>query len=217
MINRNLMKAIFLAAISLLASSVPALANSCKAYPYHDGIDREQIAQNKLVATASASVSFDDIDAVKDAREEATLEAKATLVKFLTEEIQSDSVIAKLVSESKTLSGIGKESIRKEAITRTKLLRNRAQALLRGVIVLGDCYTKGSEVRVTVGVKPETINAALGLADGMAASVGNQPTGGSKSSSNRNAGGRTVSPSGATQQPLSNVGEYSNTKNLKKF
>ena len=165
------------------------------------------IGQNKYVATASASVSFDDVDAVKDAREEATLEAKATLAKFLTEEIRSDSAIAKIVNESKTMSGAGKENVRKEAIQRTKLLRNSSQALLRGVITLGDCYTKGTEVRVTVGVKPETINAAEGLAGGMA---------GSKGTSGGVGGGNANAASGS-KQPLTGVDEYSNTKNLKKF
>ena len=62
------------------------------------------------------------------------------------------------------LSGAGKQNVRTEAITRTKLLRNHSQALLRGVITIGDCYTKGTEVRVTVGMKPETVKAAEGLA-----------------------------------------------------
>lgn len=51
------------------------------------------------------------------------------------------------------MSGAGKENVRNEAIKRTKLLGSSSQALLRAVIVLGDCYTKGTEVRVTVGVK----------------------------------------------------------------
>jgi len=201
-----------------LASAVPLLAQGCKSYPYHDGIDPDLIGQNKYVATATASVSVDDIDSVKDAREEATLEAKATLAKFLTEEIKSDSVIAKIVSESKTMSGAGKENVRNEAIKRTKLLRNSSQALLRGVITIGDCYTKGTEVRVTVGVKPESIMAAEGLAGGIGASVVNQPTAGSKSTANGNtANGQSKDANARPQQPLSNVDEYSNTKNLKKF
>ena len=73
-------------------------------------------------------------------------------------------------------------------------MRISSQALLRGVITLGDCYTKGTEVRVTVGVKPESINAAEGLAGGGSANAGS-----------------------GTKQPLTAVDEYSNTKNLKKF
>jgi hypothetical protein len=217
MIKTNSQRAILVTAITLLASAAPMLAEGCKAYPYQDGMDPDLIGQNKYVATASASVSFDDIDAVKDAREEATLEAKATLAKFLTEEIKSDSTIAKIVNESKTMSGAGKENVRNEAIKRTKLLRNSSQALLRGVITIGDCYTKGTEVRVTVGVKPETINAAEGLAGGIGASVANQPTAGSKSTSGVAGSSNVNGATSGTKQPLSNVDESNNTTNLKKF
>jgi hypothetical protein len=195
MIKTNSQRAILVATITLLASATPMVAQGCKDYPYRDGFDVDLIAQNKYVATASASVSFDDIDAVKDAREEATLEAKATLAKFMNEDIQSDSTIDKLVNESKTMSGAGKDNVRNEAIKRTKLLRNSSKALLRGVITIGDCYTKGTEVRVTVGVKQETINAAEGLAGG----------------------GKGGSAGGTKQQPLNGVEDSSNTDNLKKF
>ncbi len=195
-------------AVALVAAGLSAKAQGCRDYPYRDGIDPDRIAENKYVSTASASVSFDDIDAVKDAREEATLEAKATLAKFMTEVIQSDSAIEKIVNESKKMSASGKENVRNEAIRRTKLLRNKSQALLRGVMVIGDCYTKGTEVRVTVGVKPETIAAAEGLAGNIGASVAGQPTTGSKGNKSAATGDK---------QPLTNVDEYSNTKDAKKF
>jgi hypothetical protein len=109
------------------------------------------------------------------------------------------------------MSGAGKENVRNEAIKRTKLLRNSSQALLRGVITLGDCYTKGTEVRVTVGVKAETINAAEGLAGGIGASVANQATAGSKNTAKGNTtNGQSKDASARQQQPLSNVDEYSN-------
>jgi hypothetical protein len=207
---------IVLAAVTLLASAFPALAQECKAYPYRGGIDPDQLAANRYVATASATVSFDDIDAVNDAREEATLEAKATLAQFLTEVIQSDATIFKIVSESKTMNGAGKENVRNEAIRRTKLLRNSSQALLRGVMTIGDCYTKGTEVRVTVGVKPESVSAAERLA-GLGSSIANQPTMGSRNPPNASIGPGGGIGLGAAPQPLTNVEEYSNTKHLKKF
>lgn len=203
---------LFLATVSLfVALSQQAYGQGCKNYPYTDGIDADQISNNRYIATASATVSFDDADSVKDAREEATLEAKATIAKFLTETIQSDSAILKVVNESKKMSGAGKENVRNEAITRTKSLRNKSQALLRGVIVIGDCYTKGQEIRVTVGVKPETIAAAEGLAGNIGQSVNSQRTPGSQGHSG------SSSSSGSTKQPLNGVDEYSNTNNLKKF
>lgn len=205
----------------LLCSAVAtnAAAQGCKDYPYSDGMDPEQIAVGKFIATGSATVSFDDIDAVKDAREEATLQAKATISKFFTEDIQSDSSISKLVNESKKMSGSGKENLRTEAITRTTKLRNSSQALLRGMVVLGDCYTKGQEVRVTVGIKPESIAAAERLAGNIGASVAKQPTAGSRNGSGSTNTGSASTPDAATgsKQPLTGVDDSSNTTNLKKF
>jgi hypothetical protein len=191
-------------AIGLLSTTATMLAQNCKAYPYSDGIDPEMMAQNKYVATAAVSVSFDDVDAVKDARDEATLEAKATLSKFFKEEIKSDQVIEKLVLESKTMSGDGKQNVRNETIRRTKSLRNHTEGLLKGVMQIGDCYTKGTEVRVTVGVKEESILAAEGMASRM-----NTPSSGSESKSGSNGKG--------VKQPLTGVDEVSNTKSLKTF
>lgn len=89
--------------------------------------------------------------------------AKAQIAKFLDEDIQSDESVNKVINETKATSDSGKTVTREEMITRIKSLRNSASTLLRGAVVLGDCYTKGSEVRVTVGIKPETISSAGNL------------------------------------------------------
>ncbi len=204
----NTSRIILISAMGLLSATTTLLAQGCRDYPYREGIDPDLIAQNKYVVTASATVSFDDVDSVKDAREEATMEAKATLAKFLTEDIMSDTTIAKIVNESKTMNASGKENVRNEAIRRTKLLRNHSQTLLHGVVTIGDCYKKGAEVRVTVGMKPETIRAAEGLASDMNSSASTQSAAGSKGGSRLNTG---------TKQPLTSVDEVSNTANLKKF
>ena len=143
------------------------------------------------------------------------MEAKAELARFFHQGIQSDSSVEKIVAESKTMSGTGKENVRKEAVQRIKRLRNSTQAILKGVIVLGDCYTKGTEVRVTVGVKQETINAAEGLASSMNASIQNQSAGSATTSSG--SGNSAKTGGAAEKQPLTNVDEYSNTKNITKF
>lgn len=210
---QNTKHLIMFVAVALVGTATCAMAQGCRNYPYRDGIDPDLLAASKFVATSSASVSFDDVDAVKDAREEAEMDAKARLAKFLTEDIKSDSVVAKIVDESKSMKGDGKEAARNESIRRVKVLRNSAQAMLRGVIVLGDCYTKGTEVRVTVGVKPESIKAAEELAGGIKSSVGGQPTAGSKGVSSDG----SKAKSDSTKQPLTNVDEYSNTKGLKKW
>ena len=151
---------------------------SCANYPYDEGIDIQDAPGGgiRILATGQVSVGMDDIDSIRDAREEATIEAKAIIAKFLNEEIRSDSQIDKLIQESKQADGKSVQVNRSEMTTRVKSLRNSAQALLRGVVPLGSCYTKAREVRVTVGLKPESIRAAEGVAGEINRSVSNQPT-----------------------------------------
>ena len=147
--------------VTMLTWSSYACAAGCDNYPYTEGINVEDVqGGTKILATASAIVSFDDVAAIKDARDEALLEAKAQISHFLSEGIKSDAVTTKAVSETKSMQGANKENVRKEVIERVKKLQSSSQALLRGVVPLADCYTKGSEVRVTVGIKPATIKQA---------------------------------------------------------
>ena len=202
-----------------LALTEASFAASCDDYPYSDGMNVEQVQDgDKIISTATAAVSFDDVDAIKDARDEATLEAKAAIAKFLNEDIHTDEAINRAVSETKSMQGDRKETQRKQAVERLKKLRNSAQALLRGVVVLGDCYTKGKEYRVSVGVKPETIGAAGRLATGISTSVRSDPTR-SALGAPSGAGGDGRGPAGApdTSQPLQGQKSFSNTERLKKF
>jgi hypothetical protein len=161
---------------AILALPVIAYGAGCEDYPYSDGINIEDVAGGtKILATATASVSFDDPDSIRDAKDEAVLLAKAQISKFLSETISSDEAVLKAVNETKSMTGDGKDNARKEVIDRVKLLRNTSKALLRGVVQLGDCYTKGQEVRVSVGLKPETIKAAGNTAGSISESVAAKP------------------------------------------
>lgn len=209
----KLITALFVGSISVTAYA----QQSCSNYPYTDGINVEDVnGGTKILATASAGVSHDDIDSIKDAHEEATMEAKAAISKFMTEGIKSESTINKVVNESKTTSGEQSERIRKELVQRVKTLSSSSQALLRGAIVLGDCYTKGREVRVSVGIKPETIKAAGNLAGSISKSVGNQPTPTSVNSGTQSPGNSNSNPSSSSQS-LRGMEGYSNSERLKNF
>lgn len=205
-------------AFLLLLGIAPVISYGagCEDYPYSEGINIEDVAGGtKILATGEASVSFDDIDAVRDAKDEATLVAKAAISKFLTETIAYDEAINKAVNETKSMSGAGKENQREEVINRVKSLRNSSKSLLRGVVPLADCYTKGQVVRVSVGLKPETIKTAGNLAGGISKSVGSTPTPTSQSAN-------TVPPSDVTTQssasmPHQGVESHSNTSRLNNF
>lgn len=198
--------------------SIPSVTfgAGCNDYPYTDGINIEDVAGGtKILATATASVSFDDVDAVMDARDEATLLAKAAISKFMTEGITSDEAVNKAVNETKSMSGQGKEAQRTEVIDRVKSIRSSSKALLRGVVPLADCYTKGQWVRVSVGIKPETINSAGNLAGGISNSLQNSSTPTTKSNITTPHG--SSGSSNPAQVPAQGVDSYSNTSRLQNF
>lgn len=193
-----------------------SIGAGCDDYPYSDGINIEDVAGGtKILATATASVSFDDVDAVMDARDEATLLAKAAISKFMTDGITNDEALNKAVNETKSMSGQGKEAQRKEVIDRVKTIRSSSKALLRGAVPLADCYTKGQLVRVSVGIKPETITSAGNLAGGISSSLQSTSTPTAQSSSPAPLG--TTSIQTPSQVPSQKVESYSNTSRLKNF
>jgi hypothetical protein len=188
---------------------VPCVAHAegCDDYPFGQGINIEDVDGGiKIVATAAVSVSFDDIDAIKDARDEATLEAKSLIAQFMSEGVRSEQEITKAVEETKSMQGDNKINTRNELVTRVKTLTGRSQALLRGVVPLGECYTKGKEFRASVGIRPKTIASAGELSDTMSNSLANeQPSNGASAP----APGSTGKPSG--------VESYSDTEDVEKF
>jgi hypothetical protein len=202
--------------VFVLASTVSwsCLAAECEDYPNTVGINPEMVEGGvKIVSTGSAVVSFDDASSIADARDEATLLAKAGIAKFLTEGIRSDEAINRAVQETKSMQGESKAVARKEVVERLRQLSSSSQALLRGVVPLGECYTKGREFRVSVGIKPETIRTAESLSGSMSQSVTRQPApqGGGPTPS------RSVPESTVPSQKLDGTDSFSRADGLKKF
>jgi hypothetical protein len=190
-----------------------ARAAGCDDYPFTNGMNVEDVkGGTKIIATASVGVSFKDTDSVNDSRDEATVAAKAMIAKFFQESVTSDEVINRAVKETKSMQGDSKQVVRDEVIQRVKTLRNKSAALLRGVVPLGDCYTEGKEMRVSVGLKPETIASAGNAADSIGKSVQTQPNVPSPSAAAPNSSNR-----GSSTQPLNPVPGFSNSEGLKKF
>ncbi len=201
--------------LGLVSVASVATAASCEEYPYTDGINVEDVQGGvKIISTASTSVSFDDVSAIKSARDEAMMEAKSYISKFLNEGIKSEETISKAINETVTMKGQSKEAERKEVKEILKKMQNSSQALLRGVVPLGDCYTKARELRVSVGVKPDTINQAGNLATGMGNSSSSQPTPNAQGISNGSTGGAS---NGATGGNLQGSEGFSNTTRLQNF
>lgn len=203
-----------------LLSAGSALAEGCADYPYTPGVTVEDVnGGTKILATAATSVSFDDVDAINDAHDEATLAAKAMITKFLQEDVHSDEAIRRDVAETKSMQGDSKKVQRAELVQRVKQLSSHSSGLLRGVVPLGDCYTAGKELRVSVGLKPETIAAAGNAANGMSNSLAQSPSPSSPAPTGSTGTASTQPSAGATStsQPLNRMPSYSNTQRLNGF
>ena len=167
------MKRIYISLFILLSGQLFTPVNaegSCRSYPYKNGLSilTEPNGERKYLATAEVTVHIDDRDLYLDAMREAKLEAKILIADFINEEVgksesfNNDSK-RKINVDGKTKSmnsEIVKESLR-------ELKSRTPQTLLRGVRPLGSCYTPGSMVRVSVGLKNEDIQSAKQLGNTM--------------------------------------------------
>jgi hypothetical protein len=204
MMNRSTTRLVHTVLALAAGAAGSAHGASCDDYPYTDGINIEDVAGGtKILATSSVSVTFDDVDSVQDARDEASMEAKSLISKFMSEDIMSDEMVNRVVAESKVATAEGKTATREELVIRVKTLRNSSQALLRGVVMLGDCYTPERELRVSVGIKPDTIRSAERLSGSMSESINRESV--------------PTQSRDEADETLRDVDGYSNTRALKNF
>lgn len=204
----------------LIINSGVTWSASCAEYPYTDGITplSEGGDKFKLLSTYSASVNFDDTSAIRDAREEATMQAKAAISAFLSETVKNENDVSRVVDESVTMQGAEKSAIRKEVTQKLMHLAQNSQALLRGVVPLGDCYTALKEVRVTVGIKSETIDVAGNVAGKVSQSISVQPTMTNAPQNNGSTSNNSAPLNGSTPSvPTSGNDGFSHTERLKNF
>ena len=205
--------------ISLLTLSLPtiSIAGSCETYPYQaleNVVEFEGKGRFKILSTGAASLSFDEPSEVVSARREAELIAKRSIAEYINQRLTSEDSVASEIQKSKTnsratdgssVSAAQRDEVKKQLTA----VSTRSDAVLKGVLVIGSCYTKGREMRVTVGVKSDTVNNAMSLETlmgaGRASTYGKQtsPQGGGSEDQDR--------PSSSGTQG------YDGSKQLKKF
>lgn len=201
----------YLLIVTMIVLSNTANAENCSTYPLTDGLSVEATSSGgtKFMSTATATVLIDDTDEVIDALREAELYAKANISNFLNETIQNDQSLTKAVNTSVKIVGDQKEITKEMVKTQLVSIRNSSQSLLKGVLKLGECYTKGEFVRVTVGLKPETIAMAAMTEE----SINQASTVSSASETASNASDVNSSSTGNLNQTKS----FSNSSNLSDF
>ena len=143
----------------------------------------------KIVSTGQATVIIDDIDEVKDAFDEAKLEAKAEIVKFYNDEtLQEECNSGENVIKNRTLTknfegetGTYNKTRIKETLCNT---RTSTAGLLKGVVTVEQCYQKGEYVKLTIGISPKTLKQAANIQDNI--NYGMQDTNSSNTTNNSN-------------------------------
>jgi len=169
------MKTIYFVILSVFLSQA-AFAEDCSDYPYSKGVNVILVDDGtKILSTAMTSVLFDDMDLYIDALEEAELEAKASISKFLEEEVAKSCTTDKSIISLVNISNQDGVALKTADATKVKStlcrMSSTTQSVLRGAVVIGSCYTPGEQVRVTVGIKPETTAAAKELSNSMEKSI----------------------------------------------
>ena len=189
---------IFATSASLFVSfllPLNAFASSCKDYP--SKIGATVIPQEngpKIISTYQVSVPFDDADEVMDAYAEARVEALAQISVFMETEVAKEcerntNKLSKTLM-SKDPSGNKSKNVNTEKIKTTLCgLGNKTSAILNGVVDVGRCYTPGKFVKLTIGIKPETIVSASRLNQNMKNSRNNSGSGFSSNNSGSNSSG----------------------------
>ena len=159
-----------------LVCSATTLAEDCRDYPYAardwDAEPVEGFDFPKILSTAAAVPFSEDIEDVYDAMTEAELAAKVRIAKFLNELVASSEEREKLEQRLTEQTGNNKQKSKTTVENIRKVMTSSSQQMQKGVVVLGDCYTEGREVRVTVGLKPETIAQAEALSGAMSGEQG---------------------------------------------
>ena len=198
------MRRIALYATILLAScsSLSQVANaSCRNYPKKRGVEVVEVPNGiKILSTYMATVPIDDAELYMDALEEAETEAKVEISKFMSENVAKACEKDTTKIRNVKVTGEGKSVDYQKIKIDLCSVSTQTQALLKGAQVVGDCYTPGKFVMVTVGIKPRTIANARKLSNNLKGRSGNS----SGSSSSGSTG-------------YTNIDGYSNTDRLDNF
>jgi len=206
---------IFIASASFLGSQ--SLAADCSEYPLSRGIDVSAVEGSeipKIISTSVTAPFSTDVDDVNDAYDEAEILAKTGIAKYMAELASSEQLIESEAIKIAKTSGENRETQSQKTKVILKTIASKASEILTGVLVLGDCYTPGKEVRVSVGLKPETVAIATGLSAGIAKSMAKRDAASQPENQNstNNSKEKSSDASGLRETEGS-----SNTERLKKF
>lgn len=165
--NLKIIIAGLLIGASLFANETPS-EQTVYEYQSPNGVEvrfDENGEVKSLLATGESDYKFGDSKDIKQATQKATMRAKANLSKFLQEEVSTSEVLEEMTTAISSDSTSGDSATVRDSIEKlAETISVESKALLSGVVVLKSEVLKDDKmVRVTVGVKEQTINAATNM------------------------------------------------------
>ncbi len=135
----------------------------CSNYPFNPmGTKFEAREDGKftLMVTMDQAVRADDNNLRMRAQKIALMRGKKEISDFVKQKIAGkDSFSSEFVEDSVT-GPEGVEWSSEDATSLMEEISTSSENVIRGIIPLNSCYEPGKYVRVTVGIKPETMQAA---------------------------------------------------------
>lgn len=115
----------------------------------------------RIRAVGESSCAICDRKDIVVSKRKAELSAKAYIAKFLGERITTDEVMEEMTKTLSEHNGQSENVNRKSVETLTTTIRNSADQILKGVVVLESTSNPASKlIKVTVGVSRKTMRAA---------------------------------------------------------
>ncbi len=126
----------------------------------------------KILSSGEAELEFGDKKDERQALQKATMRAKASIAKFLSESIKSTDTLEEIQKTiDKAELNSNKTATRETVETQVEMIESKADALLQGVVTLQQDIDRDKKlVIVTVGLKEQTIQAAKNLQGKIASS-----------------------------------------------
>lgn len=162
-------KLLFLSTVLAFTFPLRSFAGSCEGYPEFDGV-RSEVTEDgsfRTFSTVTVPVPIDRSAVVVQAKKRGQILAKGQIVSFMEDDVSNACKDDDLNKQKNILSttgdGISENYDFESSIETLCSVTTRARDFVRGARKIGECYTPGKELKITLGVSPKTMSAAQSL------------------------------------------------------
>ena len=154
---------IFSASLAFFTGQDAKAEGSCDDYPYV-AMETKFVPKGNgkfsLQVTQQQAVRADSLTQMQRSLKIAQLRGEQAISKFIKQEIEGKESFDLESVDSMVENADGQDWSTEEATDLFESISTSTKNLIRGILPIGSCYQPGKFVRVTVGIKPETIAAA---------------------------------------------------------